>query len=38
LSFTTEANTPSPGFTRVTATAIGTLPPRVFVDVQVTGP
>jgi methionine-rich copper-binding protein CopC len=38
VSFTTEANTPSPGFTRVTATATGTLPARMFVDVQVTGP
>ena len=37
VNFTTEANTPSPGFTRVTATATGTLPSRVFVDVQVTG-
>jgi methionine-rich copper-binding protein CopC len=35
---TTEANTPSPGFTRVTATATGTLPARLFVDVRVTGP
>jgi hypothetical protein len=26
VNFTTEANTPSPGFTRVTATATGTLP------------
>jgi methionine-rich copper-binding protein CopC len=38
VAFTTEANTPSPGFTRVTATATGTLPGRLFVDVQVTGP
>jgi methionine-rich copper-binding protein CopC len=38
VSFTTEANTPSPGFTRVTATATGTLPARMFVDVQATGP
>jgi hypothetical protein len=38
VAFTTEANTPSAGFTRVTATATGTLPGRLFVDVQVTGP
>jgi methionine-rich copper-binding protein CopC len=38
VNFTTEANTPSPGFTRVTATATGTLPGRLFVDVRVTGP
>ena len=38
VNFTTEANTPSPGFTRVTATATGTLPARLFVDVEVTGP
>jgi hypothetical protein len=38
VNFTTEANTPSPGFTRVTATATGTLPSRLFVDVKVTGP
>ena len=38
VSFTTEPNTPSPGFTRVTATATGTLPDRLFVDVKVTGP
>ncbi len=38
VNFTTEANTPSPGFTRVTATATGTLPDRLFVDVKVTGP
>jgi hypothetical protein len=38
VNFTTEANTPSPGFTRVTATATGTLPFRLFVDIKVTGP
>jgi hypothetical protein len=38
VNFTTEANTPSPGFTRVSATATGTLPDRLFVDVRVTGP
>jgi methionine-rich copper-binding protein CopC len=38
VNFTTQANTPSPGFTRVTATATGTLPARLFVDVEVTGP
>ena len=38
VNFITEANTPSPGFTRVTATAAGTLPGRLFVDVNVTGP
>jgi methionine-rich copper-binding protein CopC len=38
VNFTTEANTPSPGLTRVTATATGTLPSRLFVDVRVTGP
>jgi hypothetical protein len=38
VNFTTEANTPSPGFTRVTATATGTPPVRLFVDVKVTGP
>ncbi len=38
VTFTTEANTPSPGFTRVTATATGTIPARLFVDVRVTGP
>ena len=38
VNFTTEADTPSPGFTRVTATVTGTLPDRLFVDVKVTGP
>ncbi len=38
VNFTTEANTPSPGFTRVTAMATGTLPDRLFFDVEVTGP
>ena len=38
VNFTTEANTPSPGFTRVTAMVTGTLPGRLFVDVGVTGP
>jgi methionine-rich copper-binding protein CopC len=38
VNFTTQANTPSPGFTRVTATITGTLPARLFVDVKVTGP
>ena len=38
VNFTTQANTPSPGFTRVTATATGTLPGRLFFDVQVTAP
>ncbi len=38
VNFTTEANTPSPGITRVTATATGNLPDRLFVDVKVTNP
>lgn len=38
VNFTTQANTPSPGFTRVTATITGPLPARLFVDVKVTGP
>jgi methionine-rich copper-binding protein CopC len=38
VNFSTEANTPSPGFTRVTATATGNLPNRLFVDVVVTAP
>jgi hypothetical protein len=38
VNFTTQANTPSPGFTRVTATATGALPGHLFVDVKVTGP
>ena len=38
VNFTTQANTPSTGFTRVTATTTGTLPGRVFFDVKVTGP
>jgi methionine-rich copper-binding protein CopC len=38
VNFTTQANTPSPGFTRVTATVTGTIPVRLFVDVEVTGP
>jgi hypothetical protein len=38
VNFTAEANTPSPGFTRVTATATGTLPDSLFVDIAVTGP
>jgi hypothetical protein len=38
VNFTTEANMPSPGFTRVTATVTGTLPDRLFFDVRVTGP
>lgn len=38
VNFTTQPDTPSPGFTRVTATATGTLPDRLFVDVRVTGP
>ena len=38
VTFTAEQNTPSPGFTRVTATATGTIPARLFVDVMVTGP
>ncbi len=37
VSFSTEANTPSPGFTRVTATVTGTRPVRLFVDIKVTG-
>jgi hypothetical protein len=36
VNFTTQANTPSPGFTRVTATVIGTQPDRLFFDVIVT--
>jgi methionine-rich copper-binding protein CopC len=38
VNFTTQANTPSPGFTRVTATVTGTLPHRLFFDVRVTSP
>ena len=38
VNFTTQANTPSTGFTRVTASATGTLPGRLFFDVKVTGP
>ncbi len=38
VAFTTEVNTPSSGFTRVTATASGTIPPRLFFDVRVTSP
>ncbi len=38
VNFSTEANTPSPGFTRVTATTSGNLPNRLFVDVLVTAP
>jgi hypothetical protein len=38
VTFTTEANTPSPGFTRVTAAITGPLPGHLFVDVTVTGP
>jgi methionine-rich copper-binding protein CopC len=38
VNFSTEANTPSPGFTRVTATATGNLPNRLFVDAVVTAP
>ncbi len=38
VNFTTQSNTPASGFTRVTATATGTLPARLFVDVRVTGP
>jgi hypothetical protein len=38
VSFTTEANTPTPGFSRVTATATGTIPDRLFFDVHVTAP
>jgi methionine-rich copper-binding protein CopC len=38
VTFTTEPNTPTPGFTRVTATTSGTIPTRLFVDVRVTGP
>ena len=38
VNFTTEANTPSPGFTRVTATVTGVIPARLFVDVRVAAP
>jgi hypothetical protein len=38
VNFTTEANMPSPGLTRVTATATGTHPDRLFVDIEVTAP
>jgi autotransporter-associated beta strand protein len=38
VTFNTEPNTPTPGVTRVTATATGSLPARLFVDVRVTGP
>ncbi len=38
VTFTTQGDTPSPGFTTVTATATGVLPARLFVDVKVTGP
>lgn len=38
VTFTTEANTPSPGYTRVTASTTGTIPTRLFVDVRVTEP
>jgi hypothetical protein len=36
VNFTTQANTPSSGFTRVTATVTGTQPDRLFFDVIVT--
>ena len=38
VTFTTQPNNPSPGFTRVTATVTGTIPDRLFCDVMVTGP
>jgi hypothetical protein len=38
VTFTSEVNTPTPGFTRVIATAAGTIPARLFVDVRVTSP
>jgi methionine-rich copper-binding protein CopC len=38
VTFTSEVNTPTPGFTRVIATAAGTIPTRLFVDVRVTSP
>ena len=38
VNFTTEANTPSPGFTRVTATITGTVANKFFVRVLVTQP
>ena len=38
VNFTTQANTPFPGFTQVTATATGTVPARLFVDVRVMAP
>jgi methionine-rich copper-binding protein CopC len=38
VNFTTQPDTPSLGFTRVTATATGTRPDRLFVDVRVMAP
>ena len=38
VTFTTEANTPTAGFTRVTATTSGVIPKRLFVDIVATGP
>jgi hypothetical protein len=36
VAFTTQTNTPSPGFTRVTAKATGTATPKLFIRVAVT--
>jgi hypothetical protein len=38
VTFSTQPNTPSPGFTRVTATASGTAAPKLFFQVKVTQP
>jgi methionine-rich copper-binding protein CopC len=38
VNFTTQANTPVAGTSRVTATATGVLPTRLFIDIMVTGP
>jgi methionine-rich copper-binding protein CopC len=38
VTFTTEANTPAPGFTRVTGTVMGTPTGKLFVRVNVTQP
>jgi hypothetical protein len=38
VTFTTEPNAPSPGFTRVTATVTGTSIGKLFVRVNVTQP
>jgi methionine-rich copper-binding protein CopC len=38
VSFTTQPDTPVAGTTTVTATATGTIPDRLFIEVMVTGP